>query len=451
MNSDSRIGKVLTRVGMGENVLAQATIRALGFRLTGAALAFGLQILLARLLGATKYGDYIYAFTVMLMAAALLKLGLDMITVRYVPLYRGQEKWHLLRGLLRRTLQVQIGSSTLAAALLLSTLWLLRERLQIDLLLTLYTAAPLVIVLALQYLYEARVRALGHMTLARLPEEVFQPLFLAAFVGVVFLARRGEIQASWAMACTLAAAAAALAITAGFFRSKKPVEISTAAAVFQTRSWLVTAIQIATVGTVMLVMRQIDTLLVGYFLGTTPAGLYATASRISKFIPLGLTAINLSLGPMISSFQAPERRGELQKTVRLAAGGIVLIATPIALGVIVFSDKVLGLFGTEFTQARSALIVLVLGHLIGAASGSTSLLLTMTGHQGKVAIVTGVSAIVDVLLHVVLIPRFGIVGAATATAATIALWNLVLIFLVKRELGIDCTVFSLITRRSPGE
>jgi len=253
------------------------------------------------------------------------------------------------------------------------------------------------------------------------------------------------------MACTLAAVAATLAITVSSFRSKKPAEISTAVPAYQTKTWLVTAFQNTTIGTLMLVIAQADTLLVGYFLGTTAACLYAVARRISKLLPLGLTAINLSLGPMISSLHEEGRQEQFQQTVRMAAGAIVLIATPITLGIIIFSDRVLGLFGTEFIQVRPALIVLVIGHFVAAASGSTGLLLVMTGHPGKVATVTGVSAVVGLLLHVVLIPRFGIVGAAAATTATIALWNLVLIFLVKRELGINCTVFSLVTRRSPGE
>jgi O-antigen/teichoic acid export membrane protein len=216
----------------------------------------------------------------------------------------------------------------------------------------------------------------------------------------------------------------------------------------RTRAWLGTAVQLSFVASGFVVIAQIDVLMSGYYLGTTAAGAYSVASRISRLVPFGLTAVNLAISPMISRLWAEERHAELQRLVTLAAAGIIASTLPVAIVCAVFGEALLSLFGEEFSGARAALLVLLLGRTLDAFSGSTSLLLTMTGHQLLVAKVVGVSAAIDLLLHVVLVPRFGIVGAATATTATTVVLNAVLLFLVARRMRINPTVLSVLSRRN---
>jgi O-antigen/teichoic acid export membrane protein len=72
--------------------------------------------------------------------------------------------------------------------------------------------------------------------------------------------------------------------------------------------------------------------------------------------------------------------------------------------------------------------------------------MTMTGHHRPAARIVGASAVLNLTLNVILIPRFGIAGAGMATAASIVLANLGMVIFVRRKLGFDPTLLGFIYR-----
>lgn len=104
----------------------------------------------------------------------------------------------------------------------------------------------------------------------------------------------------------------------------------------------------------------------------------------------------------------------------------------------------LSLFGSEFTVGYSALVILTVGQLVNALAGSVGFIMTMTGHQREAAWVTFGSTVLNISLNAILIPRFGIEGAATATAFTTALMNIVMFGYVQKRLQLNPTVFTIV-------
>jgi O-antigen/teichoic acid export membrane protein len=92
-------------------------------------------------------------------------------------------------------------------------------------------------------------------------------------------------------------------------------------------------------------------------------------------------------------------------------------------------------------MARPALLILAGGQLINALAGSVGLLMAMTGHQVESSIVLAVSAGLNVGLNYLLIPRYGLVGAALATGISTVVWNVTLAVRVRRLLGVRSTAF----------
>jgi O-antigen/teichoic acid export membrane protein len=115
---------------------------------------------------------------------------------------------------------------------------------------------------------------------------------------------------------------------------------------------------------------------------------------------------------------------------------------------IVLAPFLLGFFGTEFTAGAPALSVLALGQLAGAAAGPAGLTLLMTDHERAAAVGTGVGAVVNVTLNALLIPVYGLMGAAVASAFATALTGAIHVLMVRRRLGINSTALGgLRTRR----
>jgi O-antigen/teichoic acid export membrane protein len=124
----------------------------------------------------------------------------------------------------------------------------------------------------------------------------------------------------------------------------------------------------------------------------------------------------------------------------------------VAVIIVLFGKTILGLFGPGFIIAYVPLVILLTGQTINAMSGSVGFLMTMTGYEKQAAWIIGTGATANIALNAVLIPLFGILGAARilgaaiATASTTALWNVAMLIFVRKRLGIDPTIFSTIRR-----
>jgi O-antigen/teichoic acid export membrane protein len=98
------------------------------------------------------------------------------------------------------------------------------------------------------------------------------------------------------------------------------------------------------------------------------------------------------------------------------------------------------IFGPEFGAAYLPLLILCAGQLVNAATGCAILLLNMTGNERYPLLATMVAAFLNVMLNLLLIPPYGIHGAAIATASSTAALQLWAGWLAWRRTGIDTTI-----------
>lgn len=425
-------------------VLARGAGGSFVVKVLGTGIALGVHILLARLLGAANYGDYIYVLTWMSLLALLSKLGLDTTSLRFVAAYHGREDWGLLRGFLQRSQQVAIASSVLTALAAGGVVWLLRGHLRAEFVAVFWIACLLLPVSVLLQISASCLQALKRVVWARTLQEVLPPLLLAGgvFLLIGVLGQPGS--ASLALAVNFMAVLIALILASRLLQRFLPPLLHTARYEYQTKEWGRVAIPLLLISGFYLVLTHTDILMIGAFLGTTNAGYYAVASRVATLTLFGLMSVNVIAAPMISELYTQGRMKDLQGIVTLSARGICAFALPVSLCLIIWGKWVLGLFGSGFSEAYLALVILTVGQLVNALAGSVGLLMTMTGHQNDAAYVLGCCAALNVLLNAILIPTMGIGGAAFATAITTVLWNVALFIYVKKRVRITSGVFAMV-------
>jgi O-antigen/teichoic acid export membrane protein len=180
-----------------------------------------------------------------------------------------------------------------------------------------------------------------------------------------------------------------------------------------------------------------DIIMLGTIKGAEAAGIYSIVNRGAALITFVLFAVNVPLAPVISSLYAAKDMKRLQHVITKSSRIILLYSLPIGISLIVFRNWFLLLFGQEFTQGETALIILSIAQLFSAAMGSVGLPLIMTGHERNTAIIVGSSAMLSVVLNVILIPKWGLEGAATATACNIIIRNILSAIWVYKKLGIS--------------
>lgn len=180
----------------------------------------------------------------------------------------------------------------------------------------------------------------------------------------------------------------------------------------------------------------IDTVMLGIYATSADVGVYNLALKLAALAALPLMAVNTIAAPQMAEAFG---RGDLARLSRIVAqaGRLVMFGSiPITVALLMAPKFWLGIFGPEVAIAAPALIVLTCAYLVSALAGPVGYLLQMTGRQVAFQNITLFSLGLCVLLNAVLIPKYGIVGAAATTAAGLIAWNGIGAVYVYRTLGI---------------
>lgn len=416
--------------------VARGGVAAFVIHLGGAGLTYGAQLLIARSIGAGGFGIYAYVFAWMTVLAYGAALGFDVAMLRFVPAYRTQEAWGLLRGVIRFA-ERRVAALGCAVVLLGSlAIWGWGGELPDGLAATFLIGLWLAPVWALLWVRSSVVRAFGGVWSALAPDRIVRDGLLLGIVAVAHGALGWSLGAPWVMAATLASAAAGLGLVSLAMRRRLPGAVRCAVPIYTTGDWVRAALPLATLGVAEVAMNRTGTVLLGWFGQTTEAGIYALAFNIAFLTALPRAAVNTLLAPAISDLFARGDRDALQALATRSALWTLLGAACIALPAAVLAEPVLGWFGRDFAAGAPALRVLLLGQVIVAGTGSQLYLLTMTGYERSAALLMAGSTAGNALLGAACIGLFGLTGAAVAATMTLIVGNAAMAVLIWRSLGL---------------
>ncbi len=185
------------------------------------------------------------------------------------------------------------------------------------------------------------------------------------------------------------------------------------------------------------VSRNVDILLVGRLLTTTETGVYTVAQRTSTLPPMVLVAFNAFFSPTVSALYATGQLEELRATFRRASLWIMIVSAPVLGMLMALATPVMAFFGREFTGGALALWILCLGQFVNVGVGLISVVLTMVDRQQTVLACNVAGLAVSAGLCWVLIPRYGILGAAVATTTLQVLVPAALSIFAYRYVGVS--------------
>jgi len=185
--------------------------------------------------------------------------------------------------------------------------------------------------------------------------------------------------------------------------------------------------------TIMVFLGWVDSFILGIYVSDEAIGVYGIALKLAMICAFSMEAINSGLAPKIANLYREGKRVEFKKLVNFAAKINFLITAAIVIAVIITNKWLLGLFGEEFMQGTTVLLILCSIHLINSAMGSSAIIMQMTGYQKQYRNIALLSLGVNLILNFALIPKFGITGAAIATAISFTIWNISSVVFLKRK------------------
>jgi O-antigen/teichoic acid export membrane protein len=181
---------------------------------------------------------------------------------------------------------------------------------------------------------------------------------------------------------------------------------------------------------------QLGILLVGGLRSSREAGIYAAASRFVGVGTVALQGLSLAIAPQISAFLARNERQRARRIYQSGTWWLIVVSWPVYVAMIVFAPVLMRVFGREFVAGQTALVILSLSMLVLIGTGNNKIVLLMGGGSGWNLLVTGSSVTINIVLNLLLIPRYGMNGAAIAYATSITYDNLFTALLVWRLIGL---------------
>jgi O-antigen/teichoic acid export membrane protein len=366
---------------------------------------------------------------------------MDTASQRFIVEYNSRELWGELRGFLcagRRANWILGSGIGLVMAGTAAVLW---GRIGDSLFTAFCVGAVLLPVLSRMQVPLAGLRAYKHIILAQAPQELLRPVLIGAGILVAYACLGSHIHPAGALGINTGATLLVLLLGAYLLRRVLPDPVFEARPVFRWREWFHMGFSLMATDGFYLVIAHADIIMIGAFLGTEKAGIYAVASRLAALISFGILAVNTIVAPLVSELATQDKQSELKAMLRSAAIWTALISVPIAVLLVLVGPWVLGWFGPEFVAGYPVLIILAVGQTFPALTGFASTLMNMTGYHGKVARIVGITAGLNVVLNAVAIPLMGMWGAAVVSAVTTVAWNTTMLLFVVRKLGINPTMF----------
>jgi O-antigen/teichoic acid export membrane protein len=396
-------------------------------------------LLLARLLGSAGYGAYAFGFAWAGVLFIFATLGLDRYLVRGIAIYEVEGHWDLMKGLLRRSTQLVLASGIAIATIAgVMGVVLLPSFQKVPF----CVAMALVPLTALTLLRQGGMQAFGQVVLGQIPEYLLRPVLI--ILGVLLLQFLGgaTLTATTAMLVNVAAVAIAFITGAILFTRTVPGNLRQVQAMYATGEWIRAAIPMLVISGGWMLNNYVGTLVTGTLDGSSAAGVYSVVQSGAAIVVLFLVAANMPLAPVVARLHSRKDHEQLEHaTERIAQAGL-LASAPICLGLAAFPKVFLGLFGPGFESGATALTIVALCQLVNAASGPAGNALLMTGYQVAAGRVVVAAALVNLLLAIALVPTLGVTGAAISFGFSLVLWNLALVVIARRNLGVNVTAFS---------
>lgn len=401
-----------------------------------ALLNIALQFVLTRQLGQSGYGVFTFAYSLILLIAVPATLGAQMALLRFVPAYIAKREWSPLRGVIRLGLASTFAAGVIIAILGVVMIAFVYRDSDPALRGTLYAGLALLPLLALVRSGVSVVRGFDRLVPALLANMVIVDLTIICGVVALAILFSGPLSPATSMVFAAVGAGLALILLLAVGRQSYPQNARAAPPVYLRRLWWSTAWPLLIVAVARTSFDRMGILMVGGWVDTDAAGIYALSARLADIVVFPLVALNAYFATRIAELYAQEETARLQDEVRLAGLWTFMASSCVALPLALFPAWFLSFFGQGFAEGALVLRLLAIGQWLIVAAGSVGFLLSMTLYERLAAVTVVTAAILHVLLGWLLIPRFGAVGGAIGFTVAASGMSLFMAVAVYRKLGI---------------
>ena len=386
-------------------------------------LGLGYVYLLARFLSSNDLGLYYLGVTIINLIGLVSLAGTDTGVRRFVAIYHGaKEVGRMWNTLASAFLVVSLLSICIGGVLFLCSGVIAESMSKPALGIVLKVLSPSLPFFAITAICLAATQAMKYMQYKVYSQDIANAIFkILIFVALYVLGYR-LLGAALAYVCSITLVTG---MSIYFFAKVLPQRRLTRDFGYDFKELLSFSLPQTFSGILYHLTRIMDILMLGYLTLASSVGIYAVIFRVVGSGACILTSFNTMFGPMIADLHHQKKYAKLENLYKTITKWILTLSLPIYLFLIFFADHILMIFGSEFSEASTCLIILSFGQIINAATGPSGLMVLMSGHSYINLFNDILSFTSNLVLNLLLIPKYGIVGAAIATSFSMMLINVI--------------------------
>jgi O-antigen/teichoic acid export membrane protein len=399
-------------------------------------LAFAMFSLAARAMSPDAFGIFATWLSVAQIASVAGLVGQELLLVRFLNEYRVGGQTDLAKGVLLSSLKISSIAMLIAIAAIAGVAGVRGDGWLLILSITAFTAVNAGLMLGSQI-----ARSLVSILMGEGNREFFWRVAVVLFLLAVLFGHDRLAPAELLTVMAIAMSIGLIVQVVAIARALPNLRI------VPTRSensrWRSSALHFWVASILEAANQYFDVILVYWLLDPATAGIYFAASRLANIFAM-LSAALYSFGARrLPSLYFSKNHQEFGHTLQLMAEVTALCVISGLVLVWFGAPHLLGLFGQHFAAQQWVLIVLALGTAFQAAGGPAAAILQLTGHEGDYVPVVAANVVLRLIGFLVLIPWFGLLGAAISATVSLVLTTVALNVLCRRRTGVDPSVLVL--------
>ena len=446
MDSTASPAGILARVkalfgGSGEaSVTKRLAATIFIIRVVSAVMAYGAQILLARWMGTSEYGVYVYVWTWVLLLGSMMDFGISASAQKLIPEYRARGDHALLRGFLSGSRWLTFAVSSIVSLALAGLVKLLTPWMDAAAVVPLYIGCATLPAFVVANTQDGIARSHDWMRLGLMPQFIVRQTLIIGFTAGAFVLGF-NLGATAAMLASFAAVWLAMLGQMFVLNRRLAGHVGPGAKAYDVRGWLAVSLPILLVEGFYLLLSYTDVLVLQQFRSSEEVGIYFAVVKTLALVSFIHYAMAATTAHRFAEYNAQGDKERLSAYVTHAIQWTFWPSLAATLVLLALGKPLLWLFGPQFVVGYDIMFIAAVGLVVRSAIGPVERLLNMLGHQHICALAYALAFIMNLVLCVMLVPRFGGHGAAAATSISLAFETVLLFWIVRRRLGLHVLAF----------
>src|ERR1700704_4356033 len=440
------IARLRSRLGglVGGSSEASVTRRLAGtifiIRVLSAALAYLSQILLARWMGGSDYGVYVYVWTWVLLLGSMMDFGISASAQKIIPEYRTRGEHALLRGFLSGSRWMTFAVSSVVSLGLAGIVKGLSPWIDANAIVPLYIGCLTLPPFVVANTQDGIARSHDWMRLGLMPQFIVRQSLIIGFTAGAFVLGF-HLGATTAMLASLAAVWGAMIGQMIVLNRRLGGHIAPGPKAYDFRGWLKTSLPILLVESFYLLLSYTAVLVLQQFRSSQEVGVYFAVVKTLALVSFIHYAMSATTAHRFAEYHALGDKARLSAYLAHAIQWTFWPSLAATVALLAMGKPLLWLFGPHFVVGYDIMFIAAIGLVVRSAIGPVERLLNMLGHQHICALAYALAFVMNVVLCLALVPRFGGHGAAAATSIALTFETVLLFAIVRRRLGLHVLAF----------